>query len=97
MVVNVREEGFGNLDAAHYECIEFGRKQWQYRLAGSAIVKDEASSRGFLTDHKWKDGSVCAGAFSWSYITKDIDLSKVLPSMDGSKFMVMVYQLDMGQ
>lgn len=30
--------GFGNPDAAHYEYIEFGRKPWQYRPAGSAIV-----------------------------------------------------------
>jgi len=55
------------------------------------------SSSGFLTDHKWKDGSVCDGAFSWPHITKDIDLSKVRPSMDGSKFMVMIDELDTGQ
>jgi len=30
--------GFGNPDAAHYEYIEYGRKPWQYRNAGSAIV-----------------------------------------------------------
>ncbi len=34
--------GFGNPDAAHYEYIEFGRKPWQYRPAGSAIVKDDS-------------------------------------------------------
>lgn len=33
--------GFGNPDAAHYEYIEYGRKPWQYRPAGSAIVKNE--------------------------------------------------------
>ena len=33
--------GFGNPDAAHYEYIEFGRKPWQYRPAGSAIVCDD--------------------------------------------------------
>ena len=33
--------GFGNPDAAHYEYIEYGRKPWQYRLAGSAIIKNE--------------------------------------------------------
>ena len=33
--------GFGNTDAAHYEYIEYGRKPWQYRPAGSAIVKNE--------------------------------------------------------
>ena len=33
--------GFGNHDAAHYEYIEFGRKPWQYRPAGSAIIKND--------------------------------------------------------
>lgn len=33
--------GFGNRPAAHYEYIEYGRKPWQYRPAGSAIIKDE--------------------------------------------------------
>ncbi len=33
--------GFGNPDAAHYEYIEFGRKPWQYRPGGSAIINDE--------------------------------------------------------
>ncbi len=35
--------GFGNPDAAHYEYIEFGRKPWQYRPAGSAIIKNDAT------------------------------------------------------
>lgn len=35
--------GFGNPDAAHYEYIEFGRKPWQYRPAGSAIINDETT------------------------------------------------------
>lgn len=33
--------GFGNPDAAHYEYIEYGRKPWQYRPAGSAVIKNE--------------------------------------------------------
>lgn len=33
--------GFGNPDAAHYEYIEYGRKPWQYRPAGSAIIRNE--------------------------------------------------------
>lgn len=33
--------GYGNPDASHYEYIEFGRKPFQYRPGGSAIVKDE--------------------------------------------------------
>ncbi len=49
--------GFGNPDAAHYEYIEFGRKPWQYRPAGSAIIKDDktlgyprvCAHRGFNT------------------------------------------------
>lgn len=49
--------GFGNPDAAHHEYIEFGRKPWQYRPAGSAIINDEktlgyprvCAHRGFST------------------------------------------------
>lgn len=49
--------GFGNPDAAHYEYIEFGRKPWQYRPAGSAIINDDSllgyprvcAHRGFST------------------------------------------------
>ncbi len=37
----LKPAGYGNPDAAHYEYIEFGRKPYQYRPAGSAIVKDE--------------------------------------------------------
>lgn len=33
--------GFGNPDAAHYEYIEYGRKPWQYRPAGSAMIRNE--------------------------------------------------------
>lgn len=47
--------GFGNPPAPHYEYIEFGRKPWQYRPAGTAIINDEktmgyprlCSHRGF--------------------------------------------------
>ncbi len=49
--------GFGNPDAPHYEYIEFGRKPWQYRFAGSAIINDDkimkyprvCAHRGFST------------------------------------------------
>lgn len=49
--------GYGNPDASHYEYIEFGRKPWQYRPAGSAIINMEKSlgyprvcaHRGFST------------------------------------------------
>ena len=49
--------GFGNPDSAHYEYIEYGRKPWQYRPAGSAIIKDDktlgyprvCAHRGFST------------------------------------------------
>lgn len=49
--------GFGNPDAAHYEYIEFGRKPWQYRPSGSAIIHNEktlayprvCAHRGFST------------------------------------------------
>ncbi|MBE6696068.1 MAG: hypothetical protein E7587_06395 [Ruminococcaceae bacterium] len=33
--------GFGNPPAPHHEYIEYGRKPWQYRAAGSAVIKDE--------------------------------------------------------
>jgi len=53
----LKPAGFGNPDAAHYEYIEFGRKPWQYRFAGSAIVNDDktmnyprvCAHRGFST------------------------------------------------
>ena len=49
--------GFGNPDAAHYQYIEFGRKPWQYRQAGSGIICEDAylpyprvcAHRGFNT------------------------------------------------
>lgn len=49
--------GYGNPDAAHYEYIEYGRKPWQYRPAGSAIVMPDermpyprvCAHRGFST------------------------------------------------
>ena len=34
----LKPAGFGNADAAHHEYIEYGRKPWQYRNGGSAIV-----------------------------------------------------------
>ncbi len=37
----LKPAGFGNPDAPHYEYIEYGRKPWQYRPAGSAIVKND--------------------------------------------------------
>lgn len=53
----LKPAGFGNPDAFHYEYIEYGRKPWQYRPAGSAIVRDEktmpypriCAHRGFST------------------------------------------------
>ena len=49
--------GYGNPPASHYDYIEFGRKPWQYRFAGSAIVNDNetmgyprvCAHRGFQT------------------------------------------------
>lgn len=35
---HLKPAGFGKADAAHYEYIEYGRKPWQYRNGGSAIV-----------------------------------------------------------
>lgn len=37
----LKPAGFGRADAPHYEYIEYGRKPWQYRPAGSAITKDD--------------------------------------------------------
>lgn len=33
--------GYGNPPAAHYEYIEYGRRPWQYRPAGSAVIRSE--------------------------------------------------------
>ncbi len=49
--------GYGNPDASHYEYIEYGRKPWQYRIGGAAIVADDTympypricAHRGFST------------------------------------------------
>ena len=32
--------GYGNPPAPHYQYIEYGRKPWQYRFAGSSVVND---------------------------------------------------------
>jgi len=53
----LKPAGFGNPDAPHYEYIEYGRKPWQYRFAGSAIVNNDTmmayprvcAHRGFST------------------------------------------------
>ena len=34
----LKPAGYGNPDASHYQYIEYGRKPWQYRPGGSAIV-----------------------------------------------------------
>lgn len=49
--------GYGNPPAAHYQYIEYGRKPWQYRMAGPAIIPFEkdlgypriCAHRGFST------------------------------------------------
>ena len=54
---HLKPAGFGNPDAPHHEYIEYGRKPWQYRPAGSAIINTEATlpyprvcaHRGFST------------------------------------------------
>lgn len=53
----LKPAGFGRADAPHYEYIEWGRKPWQYRPGGSAIVRDDSlmpyprvcAHRGFNT------------------------------------------------
>ena len=53
----LKPAGFGNADAPHYEYIEFGRKPWQYRQSGSAVIRNESqlpyprvcAHRGFNT------------------------------------------------
>ncbi|MBQ7897982.1 MAG: hypothetical protein IJ323_06120 [Clostridia bacterium] len=37
----LKPAGFGNPDAPHYEYIEYGRKPWQYRVGGSAVVRGD--------------------------------------------------------
>ena len=56
-VKHLKPAGFGNPDAAHWQYIEYGRKPWQYRQAGSAIINDDnmlpyprvCAHRGFST------------------------------------------------
>lgn len=53
----LKPAGFGRENAPHYEYIEYGRKPWQYRPGGSAIIKDNktlgypriCAHRGFST------------------------------------------------
>ncbi len=53
----LKPAGFGNPDAPHYEYIEFGRKPWQYRPSGSAMIRNDeylkypriCAHRGFST------------------------------------------------
>lgn len=47
----LKPAGFGNPDAPHYRYIEYGRKPWQYRHSGSAIVN---------SDEQMKYPRVCA-------------------------------------
>ena len=45
--------GFGNPEIAHYEYIEYGRRPWKYRPAGSAIVlPDDLASYPRLCAHR---------------------------------------------
>jgi len=37
----LKPAGFGAEDAPHYQYIEYGRKPWQYRPAGSFIIPDD--------------------------------------------------------
>lgn len=37
----IKPLGFGNGDGAHYEYLEYGRKPWQYRPGGTAIIRNE--------------------------------------------------------
>ena len=37
----LKPAGFGAADAPHYQYIEYGRKPWQYRPAGSFIIPDD--------------------------------------------------------
>lgn len=54
---HLKPAGFGNPAAPHHTYIEFGRKPWQYRFSGSAIVNDDktmkyprvCAHRGFST------------------------------------------------
>ncbi len=53
----LKPAGFGNPDAPHHTYMEWGRKPWQYRQAGSAIIRNDeqlpyprvCAHRGFNT------------------------------------------------
>lgn len=56
-VKHLKPAGFGNPDAPHHQYIEWGRKPWQYRPCGSAIINNNeflkyprvCAHRGFST------------------------------------------------
>ena len=41
----LKPAGYGNPDASHWEYIEYGRKPWQYRNSGSAMVPGDADMK----------------------------------------------------
>ena len=39
----IKPLGYGNGDGPHYEYLEYGRKPWQYRPGGTAIIRNEVT------------------------------------------------------
>ena len=54
------------------------------------------TDHGFLLESIWKDDSVKNGEMRWPYLSNGVDLSKIRPQEDESKFMIMLDQLTCG-
>lgn len=74
--------GYSNAPVPHYKYIEFGRKPWQYRPAGSAIIKNDSllsyprvcAHRGFNTIAP--EMAVCVGHLHdrpWGIVDRAIE------------------------
>lgn len=54
------------------------------------------TEHGVLIERIWKDDSVQNGEIHWPYLPNGIDLSRIRPEGDESKFMIMMDQLSRG-
>ena len=54
------------------------------------------TEHGVLIERIWKDDSVQNGEIRWPYLSNGMDLSRIRPEGDESKFMIMMDQLSRG-
>lgn len=75
---------------------------WGHHPAfGAPFLSEDCTLRlptnhGVLIENIWKDDSVKNGEIQWPYLSNGVDLSKIRPQGDGSKFMIMMDQLTDG-